>query len=444
MNDTTQIGEMLRDRLVKEIQSPESLSQMEQKLKRVLFWLGGVVLHMWIMWLEKPSPAKTVKCDCGAWAQYRYQRAGTLRTIFGQIRYERAYYGCQQCKTGHYPLDRRLGLRPNAMSAELERLAGMMGVEAPFEQGSRLLEEMTLVSLSDHSLSKAAQAYGAEQIKREAEWEKQAYDPEVLRECERTVKPARRMYGSIDGGRVHIRGNAEQVDAVWRELKVGVWFTTYAKPPTGPDGKWSIRAKDIRYYADICKAETFGRLVWSTAVQQHAQLAQELIILGDGARWIWDLVQEHFPDAIQIVDWFHACEYLEPVAKVACSDTQKRAAWIEQTKTALWQGHIDDVIAACQPHVHPNRVDDPAHKAITYYSNNRQRMDYPTYRANGYHIGSGTIESGIKQIASYRMKVAGAIWNFDSARKVSKARAAYLSGQWNALATRRTHLPLAV
>ncbi len=75
-------------------------------------------------------------------------------------------------------MDEGLGLCPNAMSAELERLAGIVGVERPFEQGSRLFEELTLVSLSDHSLDKAAQAYGEEQMRQEAEWEKQAYDNE--------------------------------------------------------------------------------------------------------------------------------------------------------------------------------------------------------------------------------------------------------------------------
>jgi hypothetical protein len=196
----------------------------------------------------------------------------------------------------------------------------------------------------------------------------------------------------------------------------------------------------VHYYADIGPAEDFGRLVWSTGFQHHAQLADELIMLGDGARWIWDLVTEHYPDAIQIVDWFHACEYLDPVAQSAFSDTEQQKAWVEETTEALWNGELDKVIAACQDHVDPNREKDPAQKAVTYYTNNQHRMNYPTYRANGYQIGSGTIESGIKQIGTQRMKVAGAFWNLESARNVAKARAAYLSDQWDELADRRSHL----
>lgn len=442
MKDTTQIGEMLRERVIAELKEPESLSEMEQTLRRLLMWIGRIVLELWLNWLAKRYPEDVIPCRCGGEAKYQYQRTGTLRTMFGQVRFRRACYSCPNCHQGTYPLDEQLGLRPNAMSAEMERLAGMMGVEQPFEQGSRLFEELTLVSLSDHSLDKAAQSYGEEQMKREAEWEAEAYDQEALLEHKRRDKAPRRLYGSIDGGRVHIREESVE-DAAWRELKVGAWFVARAQPPTIPNGEWSIRAENLHYYADICDAETFSHLVWSTGVQRHAQLAEELIILGDGARWIWDLVGEHFPQAIQIVDWFHACEYLEPVAKAAFRNEIQREEWVKRTKTALWEGRLDEVIAACQQQINPQRDDDPAQRAATYFTNNRLRMDYPSYRANGYQIGSGTIESGIKQICTHRMKITGAIWNLEPARKVAKARAAYLSDQWNDLARRRSHLPRA-
>lgn len=440
MGQRIPIVELACEQMGQEVEAPESLSEMEQAIREFLMWLGRMVLQLWLLTLEQAEPARQVECACGGKASYRCRREGTLRTMFGQVRYRRAYYTCPTCGEGSYPLDRRLGLRPNAMSAEMERLAGMMGVERPFAQGSRLFEALTLVSLSDHSLDKAAQAYGEEQMKCEAEWEQEAYDMDRLLEHRRQVKPPRRLYGTLDGGRVHVRGEEGVSDALWRELKVGAWFTTRAQPPTQPGGTWSIRAEQVRYYADICEADTFSRLVWSTGFQQHAQLAQELVILGDGARWIWELVEEHYPHAIQIVDWFHACAYLEPVATVSFPDPAQRDDWVTRTKTALWNGCLDEVIAACQQQVDPQREDDPAQKAVTYFTNNRQRMDYPTYRANGYHIGSGTIESGIKQIGAQRLKVAGATWNLSSARKVAKARAAYLSGDWPVLAARRTHL----
>jgi hypothetical protein len=315
----------------------------------------------------------------------------------------------------------------------------LTGVQMPFEKGSEVFEELTLVSLSDQSLDKATQAYGGESERQESEWRKQAQNPEELLRRKREIRPPLRLYGTIDGGLVPVRAPKGEPQP-WRELKIGAWFVARGQPPRHPDDEWKIRAEQITYYADILPAGEFGPLAWATGVQRHAQLAREIIFLGDGARWIWDLVDVYFPEAIQIVDWFHACEYLAPVAQAAFSKKEERATWVEQMKTALWNGQLDVVIAACQKHIDPSREEDPAQKAMTYYTNNRHRMDYPTYRDNGFQIGSGTVESAVKQIARQRMKVPGARWNLDSARLVSKARAAFLSGHWPDLASRRQHL----
>ena len=220
------------------------------------------------------------------------------------------------------------------------------------------------------------------------------------------------------------------------------WFTTTAEPPATPEDEWDIQATDISYYCDMQEAQQFGDLVWATGCQHQAQLAQELIFLGDGADWIWRLVQEHYPEAVQIVDWFHATEYIAPIAKAAFSAETEQQTWIDQVRTDLWEGKLDAVIAACERLTEHPSAKEPASKAVTYFTNNQHRMDYPTYRAKGYQIGSGTIESGCKQLVSQRLKVAGAIWNEENAVKTAKARAALLSGQWDTVAARREHLSL--
>ncbi len=173
-----------------------------------------------------------------------------------------------------------------------------------------------------------------------------------------------------------------------------------------------------------------------------AEEAAELIIVADGAQWIWELVDLHFPDAIQIIDWFHACEYLMPVARQAFHDKNKQQQGLHSTRDALWKGDLETVIDVCAEHIQSDwpAKEDPAQQAVTCYTNNQHRMNYKHYRRQGYQIGSGTIESAVKQIASQRLKVSGARWNLNSARSVAKARAAYLSDQWDNLAQRREHL----
>jgi hypothetical protein len=106
----------------------------------------------------------------------------------------------------------------------------------------------------------------------------------------------------------------------------------------------------------------------------------------------------------------------------------------------LWEGRLDAVLAAFDRFVDHKQAREAAKKAFTYFTNNRHRMDYSTYRAKGYQIGSGTVESGCKQIVTQRLKVAGAIWDLDNAIQTAKARAALLSNQWPTLKSRREHL----
>jgi hypothetical protein len=440
MDHTTGAVKTLSNEVMQTWAQPDSLSEMEQQIRRFLRWLGNFMLSMWLNQEELQRPAKTKPCPhCQEAARYHGRREGTLHTMFGMVKYRRAYYTCATCHQGHYPLDDRLGLRPNQMSAEVERLAGLVGVQTAFGKGSQLFEELTLVSLSDHSLDKSAQAYGRTVEDMEQHWQAEAADQKVQLQRKREARPVLRLYGAMDGALMHIRG-AE--DNPWRELKMGAWFQARGRPPTTPDGKWRIQAENITYFADVCEAQTFGELLWASGLQRNADQAVELIFIGDGAAWIWRLVEQYFPDAIQIVDWFHACEYLGAVAHAVFSEVTQRHAWLTTIRTALWNGELDTVISACHAHVQPGRApdDDPAQKAVTYFTNNRSRMDYPTYRNNGYQIGSGTIESAAKQIVAHRMKVTGAIWNLDAARLVAKARAAFLSNQWGDLAARRTHL----
>ncbi len=418
---------------------PKSLSEMERQIRHMLLKLGRFLLGAWLAMLVEPYPTESVSCGCGGEAEYQFNREGTLLTILGQIEYKRPYYLCASCQKGVYPLDQKLGLRPGQMSAELESLSGMTGAQLSFGQGSNLFEALTLISLSDHSLAKATQAIGSEVQAQEKEWVAQSQDAVWLQEQDRLAERPKRLYGSLDAAKVHIRGEEEDP---WRDLKVGAWFTTTAKPPQKPDEDWKIKADEITYYCDVLEAKDFGHLLWATGCQRQAQLAEELVFLGDGAEWIWNLVQEHYPEAVQIVDWFHATEYIAPVANAAFTDKDKRQCWTKQLRTDLWEGKLDQVIAAFDRFTEHQRAGEAATKAVTYFTNNQHRMDYPTYRAQGYQIGSGTIESGCKQIVSQRLKVAGAIWDLDNAIKTAKARAALLSGQWDTITSRREHLAL--
>ena len=171
MNKDTVFDEQTYEQLMENLASPQSLSEMEQQLRYLLYRLGNILLHLWLLWLTPRCCSPTETCPaCGEEADYQRKRWGQLRTVFGTVHCRRAYYVCGSCHQGHCPLDEQLGLRPNAMSAEVERLAGLIGVQMPFGKGRDVFEELTLLALSDQSLDKAAQAYGAEADRREQAW----------------------------------------------------------------------------------------------------------------------------------------------------------------------------------------------------------------------------------------------------------------------------------
>ena len=229
----------------------------------------------------------------------------------------------------------------------------------------------------------------------------------------REVIPPSRVYGSMDGFQVRF-------DDGWHEMKAGAFWTTDAHD----------RAHAIEYYTDTAKAHEFSDLVWARAFARGANLAHELVFIADGAHWIWRIVTLHFPKAIQIVDWFHASSYLLKIANAAFGQSTPQAtAWLKPVKTALYEGQLGSVIRACRAlaTLAPEAVAD----ARSYFAYNRTRLRYAKYRAMDLQIGSGSMESGCKQVGLERLKIAGAQWSVEGARKLAKARAAFLSHEVN-------------
>ena len=420
--------------------SPRSLSEMERRIREALLRVGQFLLGAWVMMQEGPYPAQRIACRCGGEAEYLHKREAVLLTLLGRVGYRRGYYVCARCHRGCCPLDERLGLRPGEMSAELESLVGMTGALMTFAKGSDLFEQLTLTQVSPQSMDKATQALGAEMLRVEKEWLQASEDGLALRAQERAPKDGRRLYGALDATKVHTHEQQGTEDQGWRDLKVGAWFVTDAPPPDEPQADWDIRAEQITYFCDFAEAKQFGKLLWATGFQRQALQASELIFLGDGAEWIWNLAHDNYPKATQIVDWFHAAEHLAGVAKAAFEDAKAQCTWRRQVSDLLWKGEVSQVIQACQA-LEGSRGQEQARQAVTYFTNNASRMDYATYRSKGYQIGSGTIESGCKQLGIQRMKVPGATWNLEGARLTAKARAALLSNQWPLLTARREYLP---
>jgi hypothetical protein len=402
----------------------QSLSEMETALRTMSQAVGQAALEEWLAAQTPQYPADTMPCPhCGEQAAYVRWREGMSITLLGRVRYRRPYYSCAQCHRGHYPLDEQLGIKPGQMSAEVQQVAALVGIHTSFAKGRDVLWRTAQLELSANSIRKATRQVGAKVAQHEADWRANSQDLEAQRAHQRQPDKPPQIYGSMDGFMAHIEGQ-------WHEMKAGAWWTTDAMG----------QAEQIDYYTEWMTAAEFSELVWATGFRRLADQAAQVIFVADGAEWIWRIVQDHFPHAVQIVDWYHALSYIRTVAGVAFADESERAIWFDQQTSLLWHGQRAAVFRACRQVA--DRAPDAVNKALTFFANQRARMRYDRYRAAGFQIGSGTMESGCKQLGVGRLKIAGAQWNDTGASFVAKARAAYLSGQWDEVISSSSPLPL--
>ena len=393
--------------------SPQGL---ESALRNLLQEVGRESYGDLLTMMDKQRYGVDISCPNGEQGKRVSRRSAQALSVFGWVTYRRSYYQCRQGQ--HWtPLDEAEGLRPGQATPLMSRLLGLIGITVSFEESQRYTEELLQVPVSANTIRSETQRLGAQQQKREADLITQSEDLEVLQARERLPERPQRLYGSIDGAFVPLK------DA-WKEAKVVTWYQADRRY-----GQDTLHAKDVAYYASLEPAETFGKLLWGSGVHHQADRAEELIFVADGAPWIWKLVEAYFPQAVQIVDWFHATQYLHKVAEALPWEEERGQNWLEAQKANLWEGEVEKAIAACEEVA--SWAPEPVKALVSYYTHNKARMRYREFREAGYLIGSGTVESACKQLVSLRLKRAGARWTHHGAAMTAKARAAWLSGAWS-------------
>ena len=229
---------------------------------------------------------------------------------------------------------------------------------------------------------------------------------------------------SLDGGMVNIR------DEGWRELKVGAVFDVETRLERNPQTQqWDelAHAVNVHYTAVLGSKDQFTPALWALAVAHELPTARERAVIGDGALWVWNVAEDVCPDGRQIVDWFHATQHLADAAQALYPDemdSKKRLHWLKIYKDHLYKGQVHQIITLLKK----RRLDDFA----TYFERHQRRMQYLEFREEGFPIGSGTIESGVKQFKQ-RLAGTGMRWTLNNANRMLVIRAAVLGHDFDAL-----------
>lgn len=401
---------------------PRSLQDIEGQTVRVLHDLGTTLLNALVPLSAPVRPVPDVRCACGQTARYVRMRPATVTTVLGRVTLERALYRCATCGDSHAPLDAQLQMAAGGLSLGLQELLALLGAtQDSFAQAATVLERLCLVHVCPNSVRAATEDLGAALT---------AHAQQVVTNAETSgtpppaahVAPAR-VYLSMDGVVAHIH------DVGWKEIKTGCVYTTRTRPPRQQPDTLVMAAEQQSYLAVMADAASFGWQLWAEACRRGVTAHTELVVIGDGAHWIWNLADAHFPQATQIVDWYHASQYVWRAATTIFGETSDlRVPWVRQHLDALWDGRVTDVISALDPYCAKGEgVTD----ALSYFTTHQTRMDYPAYRARGLQIGSGTIESACKQLVSARLKLAGMIWDAPGAEAVAVVRAWLKSDRWD-------------
>ena len=354
-------------------------------------------------------------CPCGAAASFEGYRAKGVQTVVGWIAVRRAYYACATCGHGHCPLDAVLGLARDSLSPGVRRLACRFGALLPFAEAADALAEAARVRLSASTVRLVTEAVG--------ERRERGLAAEIAAAWARGLPPAsgtppRRLYVAMDG--VRILGT----DGGGREVKVGV-----VQPVRWRAG--GEQRQPASYVAGLEPAEAFGPRLALEAHRRGLEGAQLVAVLGDGAEWIWRLAAEHFPYATQIVDWFHASERIWEFGRALFGvEATETLDWVEAQLDRLAQGQAATLAAEWR--ALPCRGDAAAVRdaQVTYFTNQAPRMADDRYRAAGWDIGSGMVESACKHLIGGREKGPGMRWSEAGAQSVAAVRVLLFNDQW--------------
>jgi len=390
-------------------------------------------------------------------------RERQVMTLMGRMRITRSYYHCEEkpqqnrkenagsACAGLAPFDQHWGLTRSQASPGVQRVLAKLAARLTYEEVAETVEDVLPVRISARQVGEVVQPIGEAFLSQEDQHVVQILEQGGEKHLSKEQRQEeqgpsiRRLYVELDGVLARLRRGSVPMDAqeseregdVYREVKVGAAFV--GEP--GPERSELVPGVLIdvpgpkQYVARRTTADDFGPRLYTLARQAGLLRAQQVVILGDGAKWIWKLAEEQFPGAVQIVDEYHAREHVWDVARAAfAAEPEMRDSWAHQVIDWLCQGRVPEVIAAIEklPELSPppGKTKSIPQTEAEYFRTNQQRMQYPVFRAQGMHLGSGIAEAACKTVVSTRAKRSGMRWTPGGLATILAIRTALLSQQF--------------
>jgi hypothetical protein len=414
-----QLGEALRARLEQAGDRPLTLDEIEALVEEI----GREVdarLEQGLLEKHVEPAGNTAPCpECGASCRFKDTHETSWLTTHGEPSLACRYYHCGPCGHGFYPAHAALGLERGRRATRLVRAwQAKYGSESAFATVPELFRELRGLDVSASTVERTTIEVGEAVQAAARDW---APGP-----SERPGERVRdRYYVSMDGTMTPLRDEWRRDGALGKlvcrygETKLGIVFQTLRRD--GLD-EGVVRRGCVATMAEV---GPFREKLCALAEQWGLGSVPELIVLGDGAEWIWNTADAHFPQAIQILDYWHMKQHLWQVAGTMHGRDQEAAKrWV---KDAEWKLNLDLVESFLKDLRRWEPVSEEAKEVkrseLGYFEGNAERMRYQTYLDRGYLIGSGAMESGCRQLAAQRLDRAGMHWRPRTADAVLAIRA---------------------
>ena len=350
-----------------------------------------------------------------------------LRTILGSVRFRRSAYRCPECGAARYPGDEALGVVGTSFSPGARRLMADGGSDFGFRKAAKKLRLYAGLDVGPKDVERVAEQTGAIV----AHWMERQGALALLSPPVGESPPT--LYVSYDGTGVPVRKDeltgvrGKRGAAKTREVKLGCVFT---QTDVDEEGRPVRDENSTTYCAAIEPSVDFGHRIHQEAMRRGMASAGRVVVITDGAAYNKSIVAEHFPDALHILDLYHAREHLGDFFR----DTlrrEPRGPDYHRLRNLLDAGDIEKLTAKLQsdlPRSGPRRK--AGEKQIAYFHKNAHAMRYAQFRAMGLFIGSGVVEAGCRTIVTQRLKNSGMFWSLRGANAILALRCTILSNRF--------------
>jgi hypothetical protein len=410
------------------------LEAWETGLRAAVLSAGAKALESLLEGIGSGRRTSRVICECGEVMDSVGLKSKELMTILGAVAYQRSMFQCPACRRTYYPGDEELDIVNTSRSPGVRRMEARAGSKSTFKEGRDDLKVYAGITVSAKDVERVAEEIGQQvEAWSRAEREELCQRDKMEVSGEKTIPL---LYICYDGTGVPMirrelegrKGKQPDGGARTREAKLGCVFT---QTTTDRDGHPVRDPESTSFVGAIEDVGEFGWRIYGEALRRGYRMAERVVILGDGAKWIRTVAQLHFHEAVQIVDLYHARQHVSELCKTLFPGEDRqilrhRLRWW----TDLDAGNIEKIIREAEK---KPPLDLKACKKVknelAYLERNKEKMRYSDFRAKGLFVGSGVVEAGCKTAIGSRCKQSGMEWSVRGANAIISLRCLMLSGR---------------